>query len=62
MSPKHELCGRPVALLAARVEVDDRPLYAFWCAECGGLVEHEHSAIVIGADEVGAEVVNAAAK
>jgi hypothetical protein len=62
MSRKHELCGRPVALLAARVEVDDRPLYAFWCAECGQLVEHEHSAIVIGADEVDAEVVNAAVR
>jgi hypothetical protein len=45
-------------LLAARVDVDDLPLYVLWCAECGQVVEHEHSAIVIGADEFNAERIS----
>jgi hypothetical protein len=47
-----------VALLAARVDVEDRPLYSLRCAECGQLVEHEHSAIVLGADEINAETMS----
>jgi hypothetical protein len=58
MSIDHQQCGRPVALLAARVDVDHRPLYALRCAECGQLVEHEHSAIVIGADEINAKTIS----
>jgi hypothetical protein len=54
MTIDHRQCSRPVALLAARVAVDDLPLYVLWCAECGQVVEHEHSAIVIGADEINA--------
>lgn len=54
----HDECGRPIALLAERVgsDVDGLPLYALRCAECGQVVEHEHSAIVIDADAINGEV------
>ena len=58
MISNHDECVRPVALIAERVDtgVDDRPLYALRCADCGQVVEHEHSAIVIDANAIGTDL------
>jgi hypothetical protein len=58
MISKHDECGRPIALLAERAgsDVDGFPLYALRCAECGHVVAHEHSAIVIDANAINGDV------